>query len=90
VLVVPPAEVFELGPLPVHSIVRIGHGPDWPVHLEPSPHHVALQRLWDRSLRQDDGGLEAATQVLREHGSYVLSSTTQREALQLLDALLKQ
>jgi hypothetical protein len=89
VLVVPPPAVFELGPLPLHAIVRIGHGPAWPTHLEASPHHVALQRLWDRSLRQDDGGLETATQVLREHGSYALSSTREPDALALLEPLLK-
>jgi hypothetical protein len=88
-LVVPSPEAFQLEALPLLTIVRIGHGPDWPVHLEASPHHVALQRLWDRSLRQDDAGLEAATAVLREHGSYALSSTTESEALALLDPLLK-
>jgi hypothetical protein len=89
ILVVPPPEAFQLGPLPLHAIVRMGHGSDWPLHLEPSRHHIALQRLWDRSLRQDDAGLEAATGVLREHGSYALSSTTEREALELLEPLLK-
>jgi len=89
VLVVPPAEALELGSLPLHAIVRIGHGPDWPVQLEPSPTVVAFQRLWDRALRQDDEGLLAATTVLREHGSYALSSTTIHEALALLAPLLK-
>jgi hypothetical protein len=86
---VPPASVFELGPLPLGAIVRMGHGPDWEIYLRESPHHVALQRLWDRSLRQDDGGLEAATDVLRRHGSWELSSTTEAEALALLAPLLK-
>jgi hypothetical protein len=89
VLIVPPADVFELGPLPLGAIARIGHGPDWAVHLQPSPHHVALQRLWDRSLRQDDSGLEAATTVLSRYGSWELSSRTEAEALTLLDPLLK-
>ena len=89
VLVVPPSSVFELGALPLHTIVRIGHGPDWPTHLRRSLDHVALQRLWDRSLRQDDVGLAAATEVLRQFSSYELSSTSESEALQLLDTLLK-
>jgi hypothetical protein len=89
ILVVPPGDAFELGPLPLRAIVRIGHGPDWPVHLRRSPDHVALERLWTRALRQDDSGLVAATAVLRAHGSYELASTTEREALQLLEPLLK-
>jgi hypothetical protein len=89
VLVIPSQQTFELGPLPLHTIVRIGHGADWPVYLRPSPHPRALQRLWDRALRQDDAGLEAATEVLRAYGSYELSSTTEREALDLLEPLLK-
>jgi hypothetical protein len=89
VLVVPPAHAFELGPLPLHCIVRIGHGSDWPVYLRPSPHPRALQRLWDRALRQDDSGLEAATDLLRGRTSYELSSTTEQQALELLEPLLK-
>jgi HPr kinase/phosphorylase len=89
VLVVPPPEAFVLDPLPLRAIVRMGHGSDWPTHLRESPHHIALQRLWDRSLRQDDTGLEAATSVLREHGSFELSSTTSADALALLEPLLK-
>jgi adenylate kinase family enzyme len=89
VLVVPPREALVLDALPLRAIVRIGHGPDWPTHLRESPHHVALQRLWDRSLRQDDSGLEAATTVLREHGSFELSSTKETDALALLEPLLK-
>ncbi len=89
VLVVPAPEALVLDALPLHTIVRIGHGPDWPVHLEPSPPPIGLQRLWDRSLRQDDAGLETATAVLRTHGSYALSSTTENEALALLERILK-
>jgi hypothetical protein len=88
-LVVPPREAFVLDALPLRAIVRMGHGPDWPTYLRESPHHIALQRLWDRSMRQDDGGLEAATHVLREHGSFELSSTTESDALALVETLLK-
>lgn len=88
-LVIPPGDAFQHEPLPLHAIVRMGHGPDWRVHLTRSAPHVALPRLWDRSLRQDDSGLEAATEVLRTHGSYELSSTTEREALELIEPLLK-
>jgi adenylate kinase family enzyme len=88
-LVVPPREAFVFDALPLRAIVRIGHGADWPTYLRESPHHVALQRLWDRSLRQDDSGLEAATSVLREHGSFELSSTSVTQALSLLEPLLK-
>ena len=89
VLVVPAPAAFVLDPRPLHTIVRIGHGASWPVHLEPSPPHIAFQRLWDRSLRQDDAGLETATAVLRAHDSYTLSSTTESEALALVERLLK-
>jgi hypothetical protein len=89
VLVVPPPEAFQLDALPLRAIVRIAHGPDWPVHLRDSAPAVALQRLWDRSLRQDDAGLEAATAVLRRYGSYELSSTTETEALALIEPLLE-
>lgn len=88
-LVIPPPHAFHHGPLPLHAIVRIGHGSDWAVHLQRSPDSVALQRLWDRALRQDDAGLVAATQLLREHGSYELSSQRESEALHLLEPLLK-
>jgi hypothetical protein len=88
-LVLPPSSAIQHDPLPLRAIVRMGHGSDWPVHLTPSAPHVALQRLWDRSLRQDDHGLEAATHVLRTHESYELSSTTEREALTLVEQLLK-
>jgi hypothetical protein len=88
-LVVPPARALELGALPLGAIVRIGHGPDWPVRLEASPATVGFQRLWDRALRQDDDGLAAATEVLRAHPSYVLSSRTPQQALDLLERLLK-
>jgi hypothetical protein len=89
VLVVPPPYAFQQGPLPLRAIVRIAHGPDWPVHLRDSAATVALQRLWDRSLRQDDVGLDAATAVLRAHGSYELSSRTETEALALIEPLLE-
>jgi hypothetical protein len=75
--------------LPLGEIVRIGHGPDWPVRLEQSPATVGFQRLWDRALRQDDDGLAAAAEVLRARPSYVLSSTTPQQALDLLEPLLK-
>ena len=88
-LVVPPPEAFELDALPLRAIVRIGHAPDWPVHLRPSDDVRGFQRLWDRSLRQDDAGLEVATEILRKHGSYELSSTTETEALALIEQLLK-
>jgi len=89
VLVVPPADALELGALPLGTIVRIGHGPDWPVHLRASEGVAGFQRLWDRALRQDDEGLAAATEVLRTHGSYELSTRTEAEALALLEPLLE-
>jgi hypothetical protein len=89
VLVVPPPDAFALEPMPLHTIVRMGHGPNWPTHLRPSAPSVALQKLWDRSLRQDDGGLEAATTVLREHGSFELSSSSPVDALALVETILK-
>ena len=89
VLVVPPPDVLQLEPLPLFALVRMGHGPDWPVRLEESPQSDALQRLWDRSLRRDEAGLEVATSLLRRYPSYVLSSTSETEALSLLRTLLK-
>lgn len=89
VLAVPEPTALQHGSLPLHSIIRMGHGPDWDVFLRSSPPVVALQRLWNRSLRLDDEGLEVATAVLRDHGSFELSSTTEAEALALLDEHLK-
>lgn len=89
ILVVPPGDSFQLGERPLRAIVRIGHGPDWNVHLEPSPAHIALPRLWDRSLRRDDDGLAVATALLRHYPSYVLSTRSETEAVALLDPLLK-
>jgi adenylate kinase family enzyme len=89
IIAIAPRQALALEPLPLHAMVRIGHGQDWPVELRRSSHHVALQRLWDRALRQDDQGLETAAEVLRLHGSYELSSRTADEALTLLEPLLK-
>jgi hypothetical protein len=89
VIVVPPAELVEHGPRPLGSIVRIGHGRDWSVGLAESPAHEALPRLWDRSLRQNEADLAAATAILRRQPSFVLSSRTQDEALALIEVLLK-
>lgn len=88
ILAIPPADTICHEALPLGALVRIGHGADWQTHLRVSPHHVALQRLWDRSLRQDDAGLAAATAVLHRHSSYELFSTTEAEALALLAPLL--
>lgn len=88
-LVVPPPETFVLEPRPLAAIVRMGHGRDWEPFLRESPNAEALQRLWDRSLRQDETGLQTATTVLRRHSSFELSSRTEAEALALLGHLLK-
>jgi hypothetical protein len=88
-LAVPPPSALQLEALPLLAIVRLGHGAPWPVHLKESPGHVALQRLWERSLRVDDDGLAVATSVLHHSTSYELSSTTEQEALELLVRLLK-
>lgn len=89
VLVVPPSEAIEIGELPLHAIVRMGHGADWPVQLARTTPALGFQRLWDRALRQDDAGLEAATEISRAHGSWAMSSTTEGEALALIAPLLK-
>jgi hypothetical protein len=88
-LLVPPRDALVLESRPLAAIVRMGHGPGWDVHLTQSSPSEALQRLWDRSLRRDEAGLEVATTVLKRHGSYVLSSTSESEALTLLEPLLK-
>lgn len=89
ILVVPPPQAFVLDARPLAAIVRMGHGPDWAPFLRESPHAEALQRLWERSLRQDETGLQTATTVLRRHSSFELSSRTEAEALALLEPLLK-
>lgn len=88
-LAVPPTDVYRHGELPLSAIVRMGHGDGWPVYLRESPAVTALERLWDRSLRQNDGSLVAATKLLRHYPSYELSRTTESEALTLLEPLLK-
>jgi len=88
-IMVPPQSVWHHGSLPLRALVRMDHGPDWHRHLRTVPRHVALRRLWDGSMRHDDSGLEAAVEVLREHGSFELASTTEQEALDLLEPLLK-
>lgn len=88
-LAVPPRDAYAHGALPLRALVRLGHGPNWPVYLRESSPSVAMERLWTRSLRLDDSGLEAATAVLRKYGSWELSTTTLDEALALLDPLLK-
>ncbi len=88
-MAVPPPGTYRHGDLPLLAIVRLGHGPDWPVYLRESPPTTALQRLWDRSLRHDDSGLATAISLLRTHPSYELSSTALSEALALIDPLLK-
>jgi hypothetical protein len=87
-LVVPPPEVMVFKPLPLATIVRIGHGADWETVLRESNGPEALQRLWDRALRRDQSGLEVATSVLRKNSSYLLSSRSEEEALGLLAPLL--
>jgi len=86
---VPPPDVYRLGVVQLAAIVRLGHGPDWPVYLRESPVGLAMERLWARSFRHDDSGLAAATSVLRHYPTYELSRTTESEALSLLDPLLK-
>lgn len=88
-LVVPPREVMLAEPRPLGAIVRIGHGADWDVKLEQRPPSEALQRLWDRSLRRHHDDLAVATGTLSRYPSFVLSSTTETEALDLLRPLLK-
>ncbi len=86
-LAIPSPEDLVLDSLPLRALVRMGHGAGWPVYLRQSPSATALERLWLRSLRQDDDSLSVATGILHDFGSYELSTTTPDEALALLEPL---
>lgn len=84
----PPAHHRVSSPLPLRALVRIGHGPRVMPTLERVAPALALPRLWECSLRQDDAGLAAATTILANHPAYALESSSVGEAVDLAERLL--
>ena len=89
VLVRPPDDVFEHEPRPLRAIVRLIHGPTRETQLLPLRPAEAFARIWDPTLRPDDGALAVATEVLRDTATYQLSSQTFDDALAALGPLVK-
>jgi hypothetical protein len=83
----PPASVRVTSALPLRALARIGHGRDVSPSLEVMPPHLALRRLWECTLRQDDDGLSCATAILAGRAAHALTSSSVDEAVDLAERL---